>query len=105
MDVYKTTVNTPINSCNKVRQAMGKAGAGAFGEYLHCSFSVRGVGRSIPSNKSNPTIGQVETLNHIEEEKIETFCLPDMLESVIKAIKTAHPYEEPAITAWRAEFF
>jgi hypothetical protein len=32
-----------------------------------------------------------------EEYKVETTCFADILESVIAAIRAAHPYEEPVI--------
>ena len=100
---YALTVNTPEKDCDKVREAMGKAGAGLIGSYGFCSFSHKGIGRSLPLNGANPAIGEVGKMEAIPEEKIETFCTEDKLKAVIKAIKESHPYEEPAITYFPVE--
>lgn len=105
MKLKKFTVNTPISHCDQVRKAIGEAGAGKIGDYSYCSFSIRGVGRSLPLGGSNPHIGVVGEFEAIEEEQIESFCLPEDFKSVIAAIKKVHPYEEPAISAWDIEIF
>lgn len=80
-----------------VREAMGKAGAGKVGDYSYCSFSVKGIGRFMPLEGSNPFIGKETVLEEVVEERIETVCSRDVLETVLKAIKNAHPYEETVI--------
>jgi hypothetical protein len=105
MKAIKITVNTPSDSAHKVREAIGKAGAGVIGKYSFCSFSTKGIGRSIPLNGAKPFIGGLNQLEEIEEEKIETFCEPNMIKKVVAAIKNAHPYEEPAISTWEIEVY
>ena len=84
---------------------MRKAGAGKIGKYRNCSFSYQGVGRSVPLEGARPAIGDIGIQEVIVEEKIETFCTKDQLPIVIKAIKEAHPYEEPAITVYPIEIW
>lgn len=103
MKVLKFTVNTPLSHCDQVRKAIGDAGAGKINGYSHCSFSVRGQGRSIPSDKSRPYIGTTNKMEVIDEEKIESFCEPKKFDEVVEAIKDSHPYQEPAISFWEVE--
>jgi len=96
MKTYKIVVYVPEESADKLREAMGNAGAGKIGNYTFCSFSVKGVGRFKPEVGANPTIGEVGKLEEVVEERIEVVCSEDNLEQVLHAIKEAHPYEEPA---------
>jgi hypothetical protein len=81
----------------------GDAGAGRIGNYSHCSFTVRGVGRFKPLAGAVPTIGQVGTPEAVEEERIEMICAEDRLRDVMAAIRRVHPYEEPAIDVYALE--
>ena len=87
----------PEAYADKVRKAMGKAGAGKIGDYSFCSFSVKGTGRFLPGKGAKPAIGSVGKFESVKEEKIEARCERAKLKKVIKAIKKVHPYEEPAI--------
>ncbi|MFM2339995.1 MAG: hypothetical protein RLZZ360_631 [Candidatus Parcubacteria bacterium] len=93
---YKIVVFAPETHAAILREAMGKAGAGKIGDYEHCTFSIKGVGRFRPVVGANPTIGEVGTLEAVNEERIETVCAPELLETVLAAIRVVHPYEEPA---------
>ncbi len=94
---FKIIVMVPVEAADKVRSAMAKAGSGKQGDYESCSFSSRGVGRFRPLTGANPTVGEINKLEEVEEEIIQTICHKDLIEKVITAIKSAHPYEEPAI--------
>lgn len=95
---YVTIVTTvPESHADQVREAMGRAGAGRVGNYSHCSFSVKGIGRFLPNEGANPHLGKVGTLEEVIEERIETVCARALLEDVLEAIKKAHPYEETVI--------
>ncbi|MBI2743511.1 MAG: hypothetical protein HYX48_06310 [Chlamydiales bacterium] len=90
-----TTV--PETHAGAVREAMGRAGAGKVGNYSFCSFSVKGVGRFMPSKGSNPFIGKEGVMEEVAEERIEAICSRSILEHVLEEIKKAHPYEETVI--------
>lgn len=92
--MYKIITFVPIQDADKVRMAMGDAGAGVLGNYHHASFSSRGIGRFIPGEGSNPTIGEVGQMSEVEEERIEVICEADKVKDVISAIRKTHPYEE-----------
>ena len=40
-------------------------------------------------------------LEKLAEYKVEMVCAADKIDAVIKALKKAHPYEEPAYDVWR----
>ena len=80
-----------------VREAIDNAGGGVIGNYTHCSFSSRGVGRFNPQRGAKPAIGKVGKPEEVEEERIEFVCPKDKAKEIIKAIKKVHPYEEVAL--------
>lgn len=86
----------PATHADIVRQVMGDAGAGKIGNYSHCSYSVKGVGRYKPLNGAHPAIGEVGKSEEVEEEKVECVCDKDIAKSVSAAIRKVHPYEEVA---------
>ncbi|MFA4830679.1 MAG: hypothetical protein WC862_03650 [Patescibacteria group bacterium] len=93
----KIKVTVPVDSADKVRQALGEAGAGKLGNYDFCSFSYPVKGRFRPLEGANPAIGKVGDLEEVKEECIECICHKNILTEAISALKKAHPYEEPAI--------
>ncbi len=96
-ELVKIVVFTPEKEADKIRQALGEAGAGKMGHYDFCSFSVKGMGRFRPLQGAKPAIGQINRLEKVKEERIEAVCFRKDLKKVIKAIKKVHAYEEPAI--------
>jgi len=99
-ETVKLVVFVPETHAEVVREAMGKAGAGLIGDYKHCSFSVKGVGRFIPLETAHPTIGQIGKMEEVVEERIETVCYKKDLDKIIEAIKRVHPYEEVALDVY-----
>lgn len=95
----------PVQDADRLRDAMGTAGAGVIGNYTHCSFSMKGVGRFKPQEGANPIIGEVGRFEQVEEERIETVCSSERLHEVLRAIKEMHPYEEPATDIYSLEDF
>lgn len=92
--MFKIVTFVPGKDAQRVRQAIGDAGAGVLGNYTHASFSSKGTGRFIPREGAHPAIGQIGKLEEIEEERIEVICSKDKVKEVVAAIKKVHPYEE-----------
>ncbi|OGD60998.1 hypothetical protein A3A71_02050 [Candidatus Berkelbacteria bacterium RIFCSPLOWO2_01_FULL_50_28] len=90
----KLVVFVPPTHVEAVLRAMGDAGAGKIGNYDYCTYSSVGVGRFLPKEGANPTVGQVGKLEEVEEIKIETICEKNLITKVIEAVKKVHPYEE-----------
>jgi hypothetical protein len=97
MKNYKIVVFVPEADGERVRAAMGAAGAGRIGNYDYCCFTTTGIGRFRPTAGATPSIGEVGRFEAVAEERIETLCAEDRLKDVLAAIRHAHPYEEPAI--------
>lgn len=100
MNIVKIVTFVPIKDADKVRLAMGDAGAGVLGNYHHASFSSKGVGRFTPSQGAHPTIGQMGKPQEVEEEKIEVICQKEKVKEVVAAIKRTHPYEGIPLEIW-----
>jgi len=96
----KIVVFVPESHADIVRKAVGDVGAGKIGNYSHCSFSSKGMGRFLPLDGANPTIGSVGNWEMVDEEKIEFVCNKTDLEKVIAAMKKVHPYEEVAFDVY-----
>ncbi len=103
MKRYKVVVYVPENDADKIREVIGNAGAGKIGNYSHCTFTLKGTGRFKPEKGANPTIGSVGKLEEVSEDRIETVCEENKLQDVLKAIREAHPYEEPATDVYPIE--
>lgn len=94
--LYKLIVFCPDSHTKEVRAALGRAGAGAIGEYTDCSFTSAGEGRFTPGTNANPYSGKIGQEKVASEEKVEVIVPEPLKQRVLKAMLSAHPYEEPA---------
>jgi len=92
----KIVVFVPDKDLAKVSDAMFAAGAGHIGEYRECSFRLAGTGTFFGSDASNPTIGEKGRREDVAEWRLEVLCLDASVDRVIRAMRAAHSYEEPA---------
>lgn len=90
-----TTVSP--DGVNAILSAVSSAGGGIVGNYTHCAFTTDGLGRFKASEDATPHVGSAGDINQEPEVRIETFCNRSDGEAVVKAIRAAHPYEEPVI--------
>mmetsp|Transcript_25801 Transcript_25801/g.43049 ORF Transcript_25801/g.43049 Transcript_25801/m.43049 type:complete len:331 (+) Transcript_25801:40-1032(+) len=95
--MFALTVFVPVTHSQAVREALADSKAGAVRNYDSCSFTTPGTGRFRPLEGASPTIGSIGAVEVVEEDKIETVVLEEYLTEVLRALKVAHPYEEPAI--------
>lgn len=93
---YKIVVFTPAEAVERVRDAMAWAGAGVIGNYELCSFTVGGQGSFRGNLASNPFVGRAGELEFVEEVRLEMVCARGALADALAALRSAHPYEEPA---------
>ena len=94
--IYKFAVYVPIQESDRISQAIFEAGVGKIGKYTETSFKIKGKGTFKPMEGAKPFVGKIGKRELVEEIKIETVVPERNLESVIEAMKKAHPYEEPA---------
>lgn len=99
----KLIVFVPEENAEELRKALGNSGAGAIGNYSHCSFSGLGEGRFLPGDNTNPHIGQSGKLEAVKEVRIETVFPESIEKKVIQAMIKAHPYEEVAYDVYAIE--
>lgn len=99
----KLAVFVPESDAEKVRQAIGDAGAGAIGNYSHCSFMSNGTGSFRPGEESNPHIGEHGKQEFVGEVKIESIFPENIEKKVVQAMLKAHPYEEVAYDLYHLE--
>lgn len=90
-------VTVPIENTEEVRNAICNEGAGVIGNYTYCTMTTKCIGTFIPSDNAKPYIGEKNKLEFVEEEKLEVVCDVKKVKNVIKELRKAHPYEEPAI--------
>ncbi|KAL8405577.1 hypothetical protein RB596_004446 [Gaeumannomyces avenae] len=104
---YKLVFFTPPVDLPKVKAAIFETGAGTIGEYTHCCFTTSGMGQFKPGAAANPHIGQTGGgLEEVAEEKCEILCSGrEQTCSAVEALKSAHPYEEPAYEVYKLEDF
>ena len=99
----KLVVFVPVSHSDIVRQALGEAGAGKIGNYDFCSFSSLGTGRFRGNENSNPSIGEPNKFESVEEERIEVVVPREILKDVVEKLKAVHPYEEVAFDIYSIE--
>jgi dinuclear metal center YbgI/SA1388 family protein len=93
---YKLVTFVPAEQVERVSDALFVAGAGMIGRYSSCSFRGEGTGTFFGEAGSNPAIGQSGRLEQAAEVRIETVVPIHKTAQVIRALRAAHPYEEPA---------
>lgn len=92
----KLVTFVPEKNLAEVREALCAAGAGAIGDYTHCTFSTPGTGTFLPGETANPHLGSKQRLNEEAELRFETVVPKVRLGQVIEALMRSHPYEEVA---------
>lgn len=93
----------PSDKAEEVRTAVFKAGAGHIGQYSECSFNSEGTGTFKAEQGANPFVGEVGKRHHEKETKIEIVYPFYLEDQVVKALITAHPYEEVAYDIFSME--
>jgi dinuclear metal center YbgI/SA1388 family protein len=93
---YKLVVFVPPDAEERVRVAMGKAGAGRIGLYEGCAFAAPGTGVFTPLPGASPFVGEVGRTERVAEVRLEMLVDELHLEAAVAAMRAAHPYEEVA---------
>lgn len=94
--VDKHVVFVPVEDADAVLDAMAAAGAGAIGDYARCAWTTTGTGTFTPLEGADPTIGQVGRREDVTETRLEMVAPRGRRAAVVAAIRSSHPYEEPA---------
>lgn len=94
--LYRLTTYVPESHSDDVRNALAAAGAGSIGDYDSCSWTGSGTGRFRGKEGARPYVGSIGSLHSEKEDIINVVVPAHHKSSVINALLTAHPYEEPA---------
>jgi dinuclear metal center YbgI/SA1388 family protein len=94
--IKKLTTYVPKNKESEVREALFTAGAGAIGNYNHCSFNIDGIGTFNGNENSNPAIGVKGETQYEKETKLTVIFGKHLETKILKALFNSHPYEEVA---------
>ena len=94
--MYTLCFYVPASSLEAVKSAVFAAGAGRIGKYDHCCWQVQGQGQFRPLSGSRPAIGVQGEIEKVSEYRVEMVCEASVVAAVVRALKEAHPYEEPA---------
>ena len=101
--MYKICVFVPENDAEPVKRAMFAAGAGQIGAYDSCCWQTPGQGQFRPLEGSSPHIGEQGHVETVAEYRIEMVCDGANIRNVVAALRSSHPYEEPAYDVWKLE--
>ena len=101
--MYKFCFFVPVAFAEKVKSAVFLTGAGKIGAYDSCCWETLGTGQFRPGSASRPFKGQKGRVEKVEELKVELVCSDEVIYEAVQAMKTAHPYEEPAYDVIRLE--
>ena len=92
----KLVVFVPVESLDAVRAALFDAGAGRIGAYERCSWYAEGTGTFFGGETASPAVGEPGREERVPEARLETVYPVEREADVVRALRRAHPYEEPA---------
>ena len=92
----KLVVFVPADALDPVRDALFAAGAGRIGDYERCSWYTEGTGTFFAGEGAAPAVGETGREEHVPELRLETVYPAEREADVVRALREAHPYEEPA---------
>lgn len=101
--MYKLSFYVPVADSEKVKNAVFATGAGRIGNYDYCCWEILGSGQFRALAGSNPAIGKQDVLERVAELKVELVCDDHLIRDAVRALKQAHPYEEPAYQVYKLE--
>lgn len=85
-----------MDALAETRDAVFEAGAGRIGEYERCSWYTAGTGTFFGGEETDPAVGERGREEHVAELRVETVVPGGRIDDVVAALRSAHPYEEPA---------
>ncbi len=87
----------PQADAARVVDALADAGAGRIGDYSRCAWLGEGTGTFRAGAGTRPVVGTVGEVTSVPETRVEMVLPRDRRTAVLAALRSAHPYEEPAV--------
>ena len=92
----KLVTFVPHVDADRLIDALAAAGAGAIGDYARCAWTTTGIGTFLPGAAASPAIGRPGEIEVVPETRVEMVLPRASRSAVLAALRSAHPYEEPA---------
>lgn len=86
----------PKDNAPQVTEALYTAGAGQIGDYKNCSFQMQGTGTFMPTENTNPHLGERNQQTYVDEVRVEMIFSSHQRKHILAALRKSHPYEEVA---------
>jgi len=99
----KIVTFVPADHIEAVASAMAEAGAGVIGNYDNCSFRLAGRGTFRGNDAARPAVGRSGRVEQIDEIRLEVVAPGPKIDGIVRALRTAHPYEEVAYDIYPLE--
>mgnify|MGYP006394457633 CR=1 FL=1 len=103
--MYKLCYFVPESHLEQTKSALFESGAGRIGDYDQCAWQCLGTGQFRPLEGSDPFLGSHGAVETVAEYKVELVCEDELIRDAIRALRSSHPYEEPAFEVYRLEDF
>jgi hypothetical protein len=97
MQFCKLEIFIPQTHLSQLQSALQKVDAGHIGNYDSCLSYSEVIGTWRPLDGAHPYSGKQNEISQEPELKVEVRIETKKINETIKAIKEAHPYEEPVI--------
>lgn len=97
-DIARVVVHVTPEHTDALIAAMAAAGAGRIGNYDFCAYWAEGTGQFRPLAGAQPHLGAVGALERVRERRVEMVMPRSRVPAVVHALRSAHPYEEPAFS-------
>ncbi len=94
-ELVKLSVFVPQGHEEKVMESLFRV-SGVIGNYRDCSFRTEGIGTFKPLEGATPFLGEIGIREYVGESRIEVLLKKMDVQGAVKALRAAHPYEEPA---------
>jgi dinuclear metal center YbgI/SA1388 family protein len=101
--LLKLVTFIPEAHAGRVSDALFEAGVGVIGNYDRCGFSAAGTGSFRAGEKTHPFAGEPGSMHFEQEVRFETILFSYLKDKVIRALLSAHPYEEVAYDLYPLE--
>lgn len=95
-ELLRLTVYVPPAHREALIDALAAAGAGRIGDYDRCAYAVSGSGTFRPLAGATPFIGTPGEVERVAEDRVEMVLPTEARTAVSRALRAAHPYEQPA---------
>ncbi len=97
MNYIKVEIFVPFNSSEDLMKEINKLGVLKEKNYDFCFSETKVKGHFRPLKGSNPTIGDIDKIEVVDESKLEFRILEEDLQKVHLCILENHPYEVPVV--------